>query len=158
MNAPKKKNKFSNIDRNYLNFSDETDRFIDTDILSLSNTKFPIIFDSVEGECEKSGTDCSPFNRTEVLAVLHWVSKLLGGKWNVSPKEIGIVTPYRAQVRLFQTLLKVKKWDEISVGSAEVYQGQEKSIIIISTVRSDKNLGFVKEGKVSIFEVNMIIF
>lgn len=52
------------------------------------------------------------------------------------------------------------KLSEIEVGTVEVFQGREKRIIIISTVRSkpsllklDKqyNLGFVRNEKVNIF-------
>lgn len=132
---------------------ESTNRFIDTALLP--NKEFPIIFDSVEGQCEKSGTEFSPFNNDEAVAVVKWVIKLLSVEWKgwkASSKEIGIVTPYHKQGRVIKSILekeKVEKHDEICVGSAEVFQGQEGPIIIISTVRSNNGLGFVNDEKVS---------
>lgn len=43
--------------------------------------------------------------------------------------------------------------EDVTVGTAEIFQGKEKPIMIISTVRSDGKLGFVAEERVSIILV-----
>lgn len=53
-------------------------------------------------------------------------------------EEIGVITPYRLQVK---TMRKVIEPDHpgVKVGSVDEYQGMEKKIIVISTVRTDSN-------------------
>lgn len=64
----------------------------------------------------------------------------------ITQDNIGIVTPYRGQCRaLSRTLFRFK---DILIGTAEAFQGSEKPVIIISTVRVGK-LGFVKDARVS---------
>ena len=42
---------------------------------------------------------------------------------------------------------KLGKWSNIKVGSAELFQGQEKRVIIVSLVRAS-SLGFLSDKKV----------
>jgi hypothetical protein len=42
----------------------------------------------------------------------------------VDPEDIGIIAPYKAQVRTIRKLLKQVKLSNITVGSVEQYQGQ----------------------------------
>jgi len=53
--------------------------------------------------------------------------------------------------------LELKQWSDVTVGSVEEFQGQERLVIIMSTVRStdahvqldsDFNLGFLRNPKV----------
>lgn len=71
--------------------------------------------------------------------------------------DIGIITPYSLQVKEIRDLL-VAELDENmpKIGSVEEFQGQERNIIVISTVRSNVNnidtdtkfnMGFVKNAK-----------
>ena len=53
---------------------------------------------------------------------------------NVSTQDIGIIAAFRAQVLMLRTHLRSLNLGAINVGSVEDYQGQEKKIIIISTV------------------------
>jgi helicase MOV-10 len=78
------------------------------------------------------------------------------GKNRVAAAQIGIITPYRKQVQKLQITLRSKGFSSIKVGSVEEFQGQERRVIIISTVRSSVDwldfdakhrLGFVASPK-----------
>lgn len=49
--------------------------------------------------------------------------------------DIGIITPYQAQVQHIQK--KISGHDGIRIGSVEMFQGDEKQIILISCVRTN---------------------
>ena len=59
----------------------------------------------------------------------------------VSEDDIGIISPYADQVKLIQESTPVE------VKTVDGFQGREKEIIIISTVRSNEhgNIGFLKD-------------
>lgn len=62
---------------------------------------------------------------------------------------IGIVSPYRAQCDEIKYACERNGITGITIGSAETFQGQERPIIIVSTVRTNEHLGdFVKNEKV----------
>lgn len=75
---------------------------------------------------------------------------------------IGIVSPYSAQCRKLKARLKAEFseiHDGITIGTAESLQGQERTIIIISTVRSNGNLGpFAADERVIVLLNVYIIF
>uniref|UniRef100_A0A7N8WR99 RNA helicase n=1 Tax=Mastacembelus armatus TaxID=205130 RepID=A0A7N8WR99_9TELE len=134
----------------------------------LPKMNFPVIFHSVTGVDEREASSPSFFNVTEVEVLMDYVKKLLQtqgkkGLATISPKDIGIIAPYRKQVQKIRKALekvgkdlKVRNMDHLKVGSVEEFQGQERRVILVSTVRSspdyleiDKefNLGFVKNEK-----------
>jgi superfamily I DNA and/or RNA helicase len=43
---------------------------------------------------------------------------------DVDPEDIGVIAPYKAQVRAIREVLKHAKLSDISVGSVEQFQGQ----------------------------------
>lgn len=115
----------------------------------LPNANFPIIFDHIEGNCMKFSS--SYYNEAEAEAVIKYVRKLRGSSWNghiLSSNDIGIVTPYGKQRQNLKTECVRNHFGEISIATAEHFQGQEKPIMIISTVRTGKDLGFVRDPKV----------
>lgn len=68
----------------------------------------------------------------------------------IKETDIGVVTPYKSQhENLVERLHRAHNWTGILIGSAEVFQGKERKIMIISTVRSDR-LSFVSEPRVSL--------
>ncbi|NWZ41063.1 SDE3 helicase, partial [Brachypodius atriceps] len=130
---------------------------------------FPIIFHGVCGEDQREARSPSFFNTAEIEVLLHYLKKLLqsrgkGSCPTVSPKEIGIISPYRKQVEkirkaiasLDPDLQKLPDISQLKVGSVEEFQGQERHVILISTVRSCSTylqfdqtfrLGFLKNPK-----------
>ena len=118
---------------------------------------FPIVFHSVEGENLREANSPSWFNPQEAELVLQYVHLLLKEtKPPLKPSEIGIITPYARQVSKINKALATMGVTEIKVGSVEMFQGQERRCIILSTVRSDSahlskdvrfNLGFVASPK-----------
>jgi helicase MOV-10 len=75
----------------------------------------------------------------------------------IGQDEIGIITPYAHQVQKIRLALKVRDIFHVKVGSVETFQGQERRVIILSTVRAETelieshdikyNLGFVANEK-----------
>jgi helicase MOV-10 len=123
-------------------------------IQELPAKDFPIIFHGVQGRDLQEGDSPSWYNPDEVGLVKRWVEKLKGVRnKGVQSDHIGIITPYRRQVQRIQTSLQDKA---IKVASVEEFQGQERRIILISTVRSSAahiqhdilhSLGFLKNEK-----------
>ena len=115
---------------------------------SLPNKDFPIILHSVEAPCQQQSQGFSYFNVQEVKVVKKYVEDLLKRGVNgahVKVADIGIVSPYKAQRDEINRSLR--EFRGIECGTAEYYQGREKKIIIISTVRSGAGMGFLKNER-----------
>ena len=91
----------------------------------------PLIFIGVLGHESRAGTSLR--NDDEAVAVKNYVELLLGQGY--AGRDIGVITPYRGQVMHLSKLLE--ELEEVEVGTVEAYQGREKKIIVISTVRSN---------------------
>ncbi|KAI0316092.1 P-loop containing nucleoside triphosphate hydrolase protein [Amylostereum chailletii] len=104
----------------------------------LPSSRFPIIFHAMSGRDDREASSPSFFNIHEVQQVKAYVEALRNDRrLRVSNKEIGIIAPYHAQCQKIRTLLR-PIGEDIKVGSVEEFQGQERRIIIISTVRSSR--------------------
>lgn len=79
----------------------------------------------------------SSCNMDEVNAVLDLVIMLLK-KDNITQSDIGIVSPYKLQCKIIKQRCDKNNYKKIVIGPAEVFQGQEKPVIIVSTVRSGR--------------------
>uniref|UniRef100_A0A8C1NAK0 RNA helicase n=1 Tax=Cyprinus carpio TaxID=7962 RepID=A0A8C1NAK0_CYPCA len=134
----------------------------------LPKSGFPVIFHGVIGKDERESNSPSFFNTSEIDIMIDYLKKLLltqakKGIAKIAPKEIGIIAPYRKQVEKIRKAIKMHTElksclgiEEMKVGSVEEFQGQERKVIIVSTVRSDKkhiildetfSIGFLKNEK-----------
>ena len=103
----------------------------------LENKKFPILFHCVTNKSQIAEGGTSLFNNGEIKMVrlyVNWLIKDGVGGQKVDKKDIRIVTPYKLQQKKLIYALRHHKG--VEVGSDECYQGREKKIIIISTVKS----------------------
>lgn len=125
------------------------------DCIGLPNKSFPVLFVGIQGCDEREGNNPSWFNRIEASKVVNIIRTLTRGG-NVCEADIGVITPYRQQVIKIKKALETFEMPDLKVGSVEQFQGQEREIIIISTVRStvkhndfDKffNLGFLSNHR-----------
>ncbi|KAE8684160.1 putative RNA helicase SDE3 [Hibiscus syriacus] len=99
------------------------------------NKEFPVLFFGIQGCDEREGNNPSWFNRIEASKVVDIISKLRAST-DLNEWDIGVITPYRQQVIKIKKVLET--WDlvDVKVGSVEQFQGQEREVIIVSTVRS----------------------
>ncbi|KAK0191971.1 P-loop containing nucleoside triphosphate hydrolase protein [Armillaria mellea] len=118
----------------------------------LPTKKFPIVFHSVVGRDQREESSPSFFNIHEATLVKKYCASLIAKK-GIRAEHIAVITPYHAQrMKILDLFHRDQKLKDISVGSVEEFQGQERRIIIMSTVRSNaefitsdirRTLGFV---------------
>lgn len=123
----------------------------------LQKPGFPIVFHSMNGQNLREGNSPSWFNPEEAQQVCEYVRLLMKEtRPPILSHEIGIITPYARQAQKIRSALRTQDIDDIKVGSVECFQGQERRVIIMSTVRAEReqvksdirfNLGFVASPK-----------
>ncbi|GAQ80606.1 RNA helicase nonsense mRNA reducing factor [Klebsormidium nitens] len=118
----------------------------------------PIAFlDCSDGREEISGEN-SRMNQAEASMVVKTVTELLQGGDLPSAEAIGVIAPYSGQVRLLQDLFfsppntsgaARRMFDGLEVKTVDGFQGREKEVIVLCTVRSntDGQLGFVADAR-----------
>ncbi len=95
-------------------------------------------------------------NKGEAELTLQTLEQYLGkiGKERILDEriDVGIISPYRAQVQYLRRLIKRRAFFKpyrqlISVNTVDGFQGQERDIILISLVRSndDGQIGFLRD-------------
>ncbi|XP_054379343.2 DNA replication ATP-dependent helicase/nuclease DNA2 isoform X5 [Pongo abelii] len=60
-------------------------------------------------------------------------------KAGCSPSDIGIIAPYRQQLKIINDLLARSSIGMVEVNTVDKYQGRDKSIVLVSFVRSNKD-------------------
>jgi helicase MOV-10 len=125
----------------------------------------PLIFHGVQGKDQREASSPSWFNISEIEQVIEYVKWLIfeTRENRVAAADIGIITPYAKQKQKLRDALAREgqrgnraAFKEIKVGSTEEFQGQERRVIILTTVRTSRqfvesdakhNLGFLTNPK-----------
>ncbi|XP_027965531.1 DNA replication ATP-dependent helicase/nuclease DNA2 isoform X2 [Eumetopias jubatus] len=84
-------------------------------------------------QVEKGGVS----NMTEAKLIVFLTSIFI--KAGCKPSDIGIIAPYRQQLKIINDLLFHSSIRMVEVNTVDKYQGRDKSIILVSFVRSDKD-------------------
>ncbi|KAL1376264.1 hypothetical protein pipiens_004456 [Culex pipiens pipiens] len=117
----------------------------------LPNQNFPIIFHPLVGKSLQDKNSTSLYNEVEADQVMWYIRKILAEGINgreFKQTDIGVISPYALQVAHLKSRFREPKWADIEIGSVEQYQGREKPIIIVSTVRTrTKCVGFLSDVK-----------
>ncbi|KAG8984017.1 hypothetical protein FRB90_005620, partial [Tulasnella sp. 427] len=102
----------------------------------LPKATFPIVFHAIKGKDQRQASSPSFFNAQEASAVKDYITDLKADSGlRLTDTMIGVISPYNAQCQKIRTAIKVHH-PSVKVGSVEEFQGQERRVIIISTVRS----------------------
>lgn len=121
--------------------------FVDTDnvktVPQTAHTQKPSIEPGVPKEMEaleghvggRAGRNV--VNRAEVSLVRIILSGLFA--CGVCPKSVGVISPFRAQLRILEDDPKIISWKEdgLELSTIDRYQGRDKEVIILCTVRSN---------------------
>ena len=110
----------------------------------------------VEGKEEFVGESFGRINRAEAALTLdvlqHYYEKIGRSRAIDERIDVGVISPYRAQVQLLRSLVKKNDYLKpmrrlITMGTVDGFQGQERDIIVISLVRSNDNgeIGFLRD-------------
>ncbi|KAG2210292.1 hypothetical protein INT47_003277 [Mucor saturninus] len=111
-------------------------------IIIIDTSDTPQSYEVKGGPLDKTSTA----NNYEVKVVISQIRKLLSN--GVRPDQIAVITPYKAQVTKLKTEIGTK-WTDIEIGTVDGFQGQEKEVIILSLVRSNRNgeVGFLADQR-----------
>lgn len=112
--------------------------------------------EDVDGKEEFIGESCGRINRAEAELTLSTLQEYFDkiGKNRILEEsiDVGIISPYRAQVQLLRKMIRQKDFFRpyrrlISVNTVDGFQGQERDIILISLVRSNDGgeIGFLRD-------------
>ena len=125
-------------------------------ILDLDNPMTWIDTSAVAGKEEFVGESFGRINCAEADMTLDVLQEYFTriGKARVLEEriDVGVISPYRAQVQLLRRLIRKKEFFKpyrglISVNTVDGFQGQERDVIVISLVRAnaDGQIGFLSD-------------
>jgi len=106
------------------------------------NPQIPIAFFHVRGR--ESEDRLSYFNGDEIVKTKQIINMLSEAGFNY--KDIGVISPYSAQVRMLKSNLRDL---EVEISSVDGFQGREKEAIVFSAVRSNTwgRVGFLRDWR-----------
>lgn len=100
-----------------------------------------------KGNSKQNG---GPYINTDENSIIKNILNELNSLPNAKDIDIGIITGYRAQKDLIRKTVNNGDFNnikKIDVNTLDAFQGRENDIIIYSTVRVEKSIGFKKKKK-----------
>lgn len=104
-----------------------------------------ISFINIDGQ-EVFVDNTSFINQIEAVEILSFINQI--NKFTET-RSVAIISPYKAQVNYLTKMLKdisSETIKNIDINTVDAFQGQEKDLVIISAVRSDK-IGFIYDER-----------
>ena len=110
------------------------------------NENKPVAFLKTPDFAQESSKASSKRNDFEARQVYEVVRDLLK-EGDMTNNEVGVITPYRAQLKLIAD--EIKEFENVSVRTVDGFQGQERDVIVFSAVRCNEHgfVGFLDDGK-----------
>ena len=131
--------------------------------LTWPSSDIPIAFVEISGLETREPDGNSLYNKEEAKIAIGIVKKLLKSGGLAGPGDIGVISPYAAQVRRLQEeygvigkpkrnyldLTEEDLMNELEIRSVDGFQGREKEVIVLCTVRnnSSSGIGFVADPR-----------
>ncbi|KAG8954837.1 hypothetical protein FRC04_010319 [Tulasnella sp. 424] len=110
------------------------DSLLESPVLARKN--FPVVFHGIAGLDDREAGSPSYFNIDEISLICKYVDELRSDRVRrLTDHDIGVISPYNAQGKKLRRRLDMQ-YQNIKVGSVEEFQGQERTVILITTVRS----------------------
>ncbi|PIL29271.1 transporter [Ganoderma sinense ZZ0214-1] len=104
----------------------------------LVSPEFPVVFPAISGQNEHEASSPSWFNKEEVLQVKAYIVALLRDRQFPYRKTLG--SSRHTMRKKIRQLLQLAKLADVKVGSVEEFQGQERNVIVVSIVRSSRDM------------------
>ncbi|KCV67979.1 hypothetical protein H696_05437 [Fonticula alba] len=110
----------------------------------------PLMFYADTGTETTSWSKVSFLNRSEARKVIQVLGLFL--QQGIKPEDIGVISPYDAQCQYIREALAqqdtqlARACKQVDVASVDSFQGSERDIIILSTVRS-RSVGFLSDAR-----------
>lgn len=102
----------------------------------LTNAAVPLLIHHTQERCYLE--DSSLTNPREVEIIVERIKQLMEQFGStLLPEEIGVMAPFRNQVRNLRLKLRHHGLGGVNVGTVEDYQGQEFAVTFVSVTRSD---------------------
>lgn len=94
-------------------------------------------------ESSKASSKLNGFEARQVYEVVRDLRK----EGDMTNNGVGVITPYRAQLKLIEE--KIKEFENVSVRTVDGFQGQERDVIVFSAVRCNEHgfVGFLDDEK-----------
>ncbi|KAJ3348657.1 hypothetical protein HDU83_001127 [Entophlyctis luteolus] len=110
--------------------------------LPFNRSRYAAFIDVFGHEVASDNFAGSVYNKEEAEVVVDVIKGLLK---EVSAQNIGVITGYAEQVNCITSLLRDSRIGNIDVRTIDGFQGQERDVIIFSAVKSNGELGFLKD-------------